>query len=345
VGLHEGGFGGEGLKGEDRLVGGEADEVRGAWQSGCNNRLNPVYFPDVKTQYHPPRKSFMKSIPVVFAVILFTLAACTSNGPQGDACPSRNEVLRKLEEVVPYEEYSLSFNTSKEGSLLTLWVVNPQVDSHTEEGLRDGIALALLEATAVVHQMYKADECTGELFDRANVIIVDPDYVGVFSGVLSLENMPDSASLSEDELVTLATSFEVDYRLRDPMEAFTPPPSDACTWKETREKIADNFALSNPNVDFFYMFDALGSTVWAQFLGPIEGGTTGYAVLKVGDIIDDLDCLYPPANKINTIIVDGEGEVLVVGTIAEVEEGSANAVNGFDINDYTFSMMLESEEE
>ena len=129
------------------------------------------------------------------------------------------------------------------------------------------------------------------------------------------------------------------------MGVFTTPPNDACNWAETREKIARNFPVSNPNVDFFYMFDALGSTVWTQFLGPIEGGTAGYATLKVKEIIEDLDCLYPPANKITTIVIDGEGEVLLVGSISEADADSAEAVNGFDINDYTFSVLLESEEE
>lgn len=286
----------------------------------------------------------MKSIPVVLLLALFTLAACSPSTPQDGACPSRNEILENLERMIPYEEFSLSFNTSEEGGSITLWVVNPKVNSHAEEGLRDAIAFALLEATAVVHQMYRADECVGELFDFANVIIVDLDYVGVFSGVLYLEDIPEVETLSEDELVALATSFEVDYRLRDPMEAFTIPPANACTWSETREKIERNFSVSNPNVDFFYVFDALGSTVWAQFLGPFEGETKGYAILKVKEIIEDLDCLYPSANKITTIIVDGEGKVILVGTIT-ANFTSENAVNGFDIGDYTFSLLLEPEGE
>jgi len=288
----------------------------------------------------------MKSMPVIVMLALLTLAACSpSPKPKDEVCLSRSEILEKLEEVIPYEEYSLSFNTSEAGSSFTLWVVNPNLDSHAQEGLRDAIATALLEATAVVHQMYKADACVGELFDFINVIIVDPEYVGVFSGVLSLENMPDSEVLSEDELVTLATSFEVDYRLRDPMEVFAPLPYGACTWKETREKIARNFSASNPNVDFFYVYDALGSTVWTQFLGPLEGEARGYAILKVKEIIADLDCLYPPANKINTIIVDQEGKVLLVGSLSQAEEPSADVVNGFNISDYTFSVLLEPEGE
>jgi hypothetical protein len=311
----------------------------------CVNPPNPLYLLDMKTKFDLPRKSYMKSISVVVVLVSFALAACTSFGPKEAVCLSRNEVLEKLEGVIPYEEYSLSFNTSKEGSALTLWLVNQNVDSHVGEGLRDAIASALLEATVVVHQMDKTDECVGELFDFINVIIVDSDYVGVFSGMLSMENIPDSATLSEDELITLATSYKVDYRLREPMESFTIPPLDACTWGETREKIAQNFSVSNPNVDFFYMFDALGSTVWAQFVGPIEGETRGYAILKVKDIIEDLDCLYPPANKINTIIINGEGEVLLVGTLSQAEEISADTINGFNINDYTFSVLLEEEEE
>jgi hypothetical protein len=283
----------------------------------------------------------MKSIPTIILIALLTLAACTPSAPRDDVCPSRIEILEKLEDIIPYEEYSLTFNTSEEGSAFTLWLVNPSLNSHMEEGLRDAIAKALLEATAVVHQMYKEDVCVGELFDFVNVIIVDPDYVGVFSGVLKLENMPDSEVLSEDELVALVTSFEVDYRLREPMEAFALPPGTMCTWKETREKIARNFSVSNPNVNFFFVYDALGSTVWAQFLGLLEGETRGFATLKVKEIINDLDCLYPAANKINTIVVDGEGKVLLVGSISQAKEPSADTVNGFDIKDYTFSLLLE----
>jgi hypothetical protein len=286
----------------------------------------------------------MKSIPVVILLALFALAACTTTAPQDVTCQSRNEILEKLEGVVPYDEYSLSFNVSEGIASLTLWLVNPGLDSHVEEGLRDALGQALLEAAAVVHRMHQTDACVGELFDRVNVIIVDPDYVGVFSGVLSLGDIPDAESLSEEELVTLATSFEVDYRLREPMAAFIPPSDTACTWAETREKIARNFPASNLNVDFFYVFDALGSTVWAQFVGPVEGETAGYAVLKVREMTDALDCLYPAANKISTIVVNGEGEVTLVGSIA-ASDSPENTVNGFDINDYTYGLIAGEEGE
>jgi hypothetical protein len=286
----------------------------------------------------------MKSIPVIILLALFSLAACTPTTPQDVTCQSRNEILEKLEGVVPYDEYSLSFNVSEGIASLTLWLVNPNLDSHAEEGLRDAQGQALLEAAAVVHRMHQTDVCVGELFDRVNVIIVDPEYVGVFSGVLSLGNIPDAETLSEEELVTLATSFEVDYRLREPLAVFIPPSETACTWAETREKIARNFTVSNPNVDFFYRFDALGSTVWTQFAGPVEGETAGYAVLKVREIIEALDCLYPSANKISTIVVDGEGEVILVGSIA-ASDTAENAVNGFDINDYTYGLIAGDEGE
>lgn len=286
----------------------------------------------------------MKSVPVVILLALFALAACTTTAPQDVACQSRNEILEKLEGVIPYEEYSLSFNVSEGIASLTLWLVNPGLDSHAEAGLRDALGQALLEAAAVVHRMHQTDACVGGLFDRVNIFIVDPEYVGVFSGVLSLGEVPDAETLNEEELIALATSFEVDYRLREPLAAFMPSSDTACTWAETREKIARTFPASNPNVDFFYRFDALGSTVWTQFVGPVEGETAGYAVLKVGEIIEALDCLYPPANKISTIVVNGEGEVTLVGSIA-ASDSPENTVNGFDINDYTYGLVAGEEGE
>jgi hypothetical protein len=281
----------------------------------------------------------MKTMPRLILTALFTLTACTSTSSQSGECVANNEILEKLEAVIPYAEHSLSFYTSEEGSSLTLWVLDPTLNAHDFEGFRDSLPTALLQVTGVIHQFYVTDECVKTLFEFIYVIIVDPEYVGWFSGTLPMENIPDSAKLTEEELVNLTTSFDVDYNLREPIEFFLPPPETACTWSETHEKILRHFPAANANVDFFYVFDALGSAVWAQFTVPKQDDTVSYVLSLLAQIIDELDCLYPPPDKIITIVTDKMGEVLVVGTLPGAPPSSDAAINGFDISDYSFQIV------
>jgi len=285
----------------------------------------------------------MKMISHLILIFLFTLTACTSTSTQSVECIADNEILEKLEAVIPYEEYSLSFNTSEEGSSLTLWVLDPALNAHYWDGFDDLLPKALLQITGVIHQLNLTDACVKTLFEFIYVIIVDPEYVGWFSGTLPVENIPDSPELTEEELFTLTTSFDVDYKLRDPIEFFLPPPETACAWPETHEKILRHFPAANPNVDFFYVFDALGGAVWAQFTVPGQEDTMSYVFSLLALIIGELDCLYPLPNKIITMVTDHTGELLVIGTIHAEDPSSETAINGFDISDYTFHMFSAEE--
>ncbi len=286
----------------------------------------------------------MKTMPRFILVILFTLTACTSTSSQSDECVANNDILEKLEAAIPYEEFSLSFNTSEEGSSLTLWVLDPNLNAHYFDGFEELLPKALLQVTNVIHQLNVTQECMKTLFEFIYVIIVDSEYIGWFSGTLPLENIPDSATLTEDELVDLTTSFDVDYKLRDPIEFFLPLPETSCTWPETHEKILRHFPTANPNVDFFYVFDALGGAVWAQFTVPRQDDTLDYVFSLLSLIIDELDCLYPPPSKIITLVTDLSGELLVIGTL-NANPSSEMAINGFDISEYTYHLFSSAEEE
>jgi hypothetical protein len=272
------------------------------------------------------------------------MTACTSTSSQSDECIANNDILATLEAVIPYEEHSLSFNTSEEGSVLTLWVLDPNLNAHYFDGFEELLPRALLQVTSVIHQLNVTDGCVKTLFEFIYVLIVDPEYVGWFSGTLPIENIPDSASLTEEELVTLTTSFDVDYKLRDPIEFFISPPDNGCTWPETHEKILTYFPAANPNVDFFYVFDALGGAVWAQFTVPKQDDTLNYVFSLLSQIIDELNCLYPLPSKIITMVTDHTGELVVIGTIHRADSSSETAINGFDISDYSFHMFSSESE-
>ena len=98
-------------------------------------------------------KYLMKIVTRLILAILFTMTACTSTSSQSDECVANNDILGKLEGVIPYDEFSLSFNTSEEGSSLTLWVLDPNLNAHYLDGFDELLPRALLQITSVIHQL------------------------------------------------------------------------------------------------------------------------------------------------------------------------------------------------
>lgn len=76
--------------------------------------------------------------------------------------------------------------------------------------------------------------------------------------------------VSGNDLEQVGAEIAVSYQRDVQTASFDPqtPPTDSCTWPETRERIHQHFAPTRQNVSFYLMTDEGGVNVWAQWDGP-----------------------------------------------------------------------------
>ena len=222
-----------------------------------------------------------------------------------------DQVLVNLDSVVPYEEFELSYNTVYGISSLVVWFVDPAIDPEANaDEIEESATLAVRDAIALSHQLATTDNCVAELFTHVNPVVVDRNYNGWFSGLIPVPVLLETASAFDESLWAIERSIEGEYRRDISPLPFGPVPDSSCTWVETRERIQYHFDPARQNVSFYFVVEDNGEAkVWAQW----DGAADAVSIAAMLNVARELDCLYPPADWMIVIIVDGAGNMQLLG--------------------------------
>ncbi|TET86226.1 MAG: hypothetical protein E3J37_00165 [Anaerolineales bacterium] len=237
--------------------------------------------------------------------------------PEPSATPScdPDEVLVELQAVMPYDEFTLLHHIFQSNHLLVVWFVDPELDMRAKGvEIDESLNLAAEHAIRLSHQLKIKSECVEVLFDAANVIVVDRDYNGWFSGVIPFSELPDSPDLVLDDLQEVGIKIVYLRQVETSPVSRQPAPSEACTWPEARERAHWHFAPERQNVGFFFVIDEVGVNVWAHWDSwwtPDKGEFS--AMLNV---MMELQCLHPAPDLVWLTVVDPDtSDVLFMGVV------------------------------
>jgi len=116
-------------------------------------------------------------------------------------------------------------------------------------------------------------------------------------------------------------SFDIQYLRGDPVTEISPAPANSCTWVETLGNIQRHFDPSAPNINFHFVVDQTGVTVYAQWVAEAEGmDKSTFAVIQLPAIMNtmrELACLYPTPDRLVFFVVDYDGKILIGGVLPD----------------------------
>lgn len=247
-------------------------------------------------------------------VPISTSSAQATPGAGGASVCDPNTLLTQIKDDLPYSQVSLLHNFLLAVHYVNLWVVSPELEPSPGAGKSEANkADAARLAAELSHLIANNHPCVRASFERITITIVDSEYRAWFIGDLAITDVPSDKVLDSDQLAALSRLF-VSSSLGAPVEHLGSdvPPTNACNWRQARERMRTQFSPAGPNVDFYFVIDQEGANVWAQWEGPdpqqtLEGLYSGLFTLQ-----NELRCLDPQVDVLWMIYTDGAGRVSLV---------------------------------
>ena len=219
---------------------------------------------------------------------------------------SADDLIEKLKQQVPYDDYTLSYNTFGGVRYLLFWIVDLNINPKaTEAELATNFDLAVKDSIELAHKLNQAELCTAQLFDAINPVVVDANHNGWFSGLIDIKDLPSSAELTEGDISTIKDSILAKgVWQRQTVTDIQNIPSSSCSWSEVLEKVSRHFFEAPLNA-YILVADNNGITFTVQFQG--NGvGDEAVVFLNTGR---EVSCLQPSVDMILVILVDKNGNV------------------------------------
>jgi hypothetical protein len=248
-------------------------------------------------------------------LLIPTQAPLPTVAPAGaDSSCRPGDVLAGIRKDFPYEhEGKKALNAAnyffyQDLSAIVVWFQDESLSIETEKpDVTKTAEGARAHASQVTADLLKRDACIKQLFSALDVIVVDRDGNGWFSGELMLQEAP-----SAEDVQAISDAFEDVYlrkKMPEPLSAET-----KCTFVEARNKIKSHFSdgkLANANLEFYIIVDEGLGTVYAQWTGD---ATPANNLTRILNVAYELQCLTSP--KIESIfftVVDRQGKILAAG--------------------------------
>ena len=219
---------------------------------------------------------------------------------------SADDLTEKLKQQVPYDDYTLSYNTFRGVRYLFFWIVDPNINSKAKETeLAENFEIAVKDSIELAHKLNQADPCTAQLFDAINPVVVDSNHNGWFSGVIDIKDLPSSAKLAEGEISTIRESIMVKGAWqRQTVTDIQEIPSGSCSWDEVLDKVSRHFYDAPLNA-YYLVADNNGLTFTVQY----QGNGVGDEAVVFMNTGQELSCLQPSVDLIVVVLVDKNGNV------------------------------------
>ena len=237
-----------------------------------------------------------------------------------------NNVLKNLKSTINYDEYTILYNKKDGISTLMIWLIDPEIDPKaTGEKITANVNLAIRYAVKVSYHLISIDSCVSYLFNFINTIIVDQNYNGWFSGLISPKSLPKTEPTDIQQLDEIGKQFTINYSREKPTAPKKSAPAGSCTWREAKEKIHWHFAPDRENIGFYFVLDDTSASVWGEW--DVPAGLLLIAALpSLLNIIQEIQCLHPTPDRLVFILTDEKGTVLMIGILPQ------SGIENMDLN-------------
>jgi hypothetical protein len=233
--------------------------------------------------------------------------------PSAD-CNADN-VLANLKELVPYDEFTMHYSTSKDSTSLVVWFVDPDLDVKADaKSIEKYVTLAQEHAASLVHLLNSSDRCVAKLFAEINPIVVDSNYNGWLSAQIDLTKIPAVKTLSKEDIDDLIKLFDIGFTRKNVSKIAALAPKDSCTWQDANKNLHSHFSPERQNVSFQFTIDDNGVNVWAQWDSPTD---LNFVVAALTNVVQEIRCLHPKVDQLFVIVVDKDGVVFLIGAMSQ----------------------------
>lgn len=250
-------------------------------------------------------------------------------------CEYDADFFATLRDELPVDEVVIYRHFIDGAHTLIVWYVEPELETEisTEDELFDNQEISVVNALVSAAQLKRGYPCV-EYFDSIELIVVDGDYYGWFSGAIDPEDIPDTPY--DSALTDLFDAAEIGY-LRDEIPDSTgKAPSNSCDWATTHEKIHQHFSPELVNTAFYFVRDSLGNNVWANFYVLSAEDAFISALTALMNVTMELDCLQPTPDNIIVTAVNPDDEVVLIGYLPNTGVETGTSLNGFDIENFQY---------
>lgn len=221
---------------------------------------------------------------------------------------SANEVIEELKKEIPYEEFTLTYNSIEGGRHLFFWIVDPSLAlTQKDEALEINLESAIQHSIELSHKLKQANICTAYLFATINPIVVDKNYNKWFSGTIDVRDLPAHSQLTEKD-IRWAKDAIMNLRgvwQRQTVIDLQQVSVNSCDWNEVQKHLSMYFSSSSLNA--YYVFadnDHKTFTVQHQVTDKNEESVV---FPNVGEAVS---CFQPSIDTIMIILVDEKGNIL-----------------------------------
>jgi hypothetical protein len=172
-------------------------------------------------------------------------------------CEYDADFFTTLRAELPIDEVVIYRHFINGGHTLIVWYVEPELETEisTIDELYENQEIAVANALVSAAQLKRGYPCV-EYFDTIELVVVDSNYHGWFSGAINPEDIPDTPY--DSALTDLFDAAEIGY-LRDEIPDSTDKaPSNSCDWVTTHEKIQQHYSPTLVNAAFYFVRDSRG---------------------------------------------------------------------------------------
>lgn len=224
-----------------------------------------------------------------------------------------DQTLKTLKSKIKQDEFVILHNKIYGVSILAIWFVEPAINPLAKESeINANTQLAIRRALTLSQELKASDSCVSALFDTISAIVVDKNYNGWFSGEIKITDLPATMQTDEQQVDAIAKLYQVGY-LRSKITAkVNAAPASSCTWKTAKKNIHNHFSPMRENVAFYFVLDDAGVNVWAQWDSPVEFLQLNMPTTLM-NIAQEIGCLFPQPSRIIFSVVDGTGDLQVLG--------------------------------
>lgn len=261
-----------------------------------------------------------------------TVPASPASPPGDTADCNPNAVLARLKQVFPYAEFSLTYNNIVDLRALTVWYVDPEIETGEDlvdfKGTLDSV---LQNAASLSHHLVALEPCIVEAFTHIDLIVVDSRYSGWFSGLVATESVSVEDQLSERDLERLVDELSISYLREEGNPMGELSSSSSCDWADVAERLALHFDPARQNVGFMHIINANNRDVNAFWDGP-ELSSDLLMPLTVSSLLNvalELQCFDPPIDKLTVNVLSENGDLLLIGELPQ------QGIASFDLEQFT----------
>jgi hypothetical protein len=244
-------------------------------------------------------------------------------------CDARTAAAQ-VEALLAGEEFESHYLTINGQLTVSVWLVDPQIESAATSGLSAGNWEALRRGLEISYRIVDRIPCIRSLFENVNPMIVDAHYNSWYIDIIPVRafvGLKEPTTTQLIESVSRSATGPAAGRRSLPHQS-GPTPSGACTWPQARAGLKSRLGPVQDNTAAYMIVGggiAAGSR-WGDSLSDVavqaqiethRDSDTDDAVLlaRLGEMTAELACVSPRVDQLEVFVVNGSGTLVVYARV------------------------------